>query len=340
MKANWQAFAAGVHGGNMSIPKSGTDSCRSVEDHTPDLPPASPYASKFDHAMEGAGIDLPGGPALVERSTAEWLGRRLHPAYAAVIFDTLPGKIRRPTAPRLIAFRFALGIHDNGEKDILGAWAEPADATSGWEEIATDLAHRGVTSIRLAMGHEFAPLRSAMARHYPRTTVAVSYGHLVRKSLAAVSLAHREEIAAVLAAIGNAGDAGTAAILINRFRAGPLGRLYPEIGQRLLSTDAPVLAAFALPAAVRKFLWTINPAEGVIRKLRQRGLRPRTWFPDAATALPLLAESLLGAPTNWRVSPKLWRRVASHLRDVADAEAARRSGPAGCRAEPTTSDQV
>lgn len=325
----------------MSILKSGTDSCPAVrEDHTPDLPPTSPYASQFNRAMEQAGTDLPGGPDRVAQSAAEWLDRRLNASYAAVIFDTLPGKIRRPTAPQMIAFRFALGIHDNGEKDILGAWAEPPGGTAGWEEIATDLAHRGIASIRLAMGHEFVPLRSAMARHFPGTTVAISYGHLVRKSLAATSLVHRDEIAAILAAIGNAVDAGTAAVLINRFCAGPLGRLYPKIGQSLLATRAPLLAAFALPAAVRTFLWTINPAEGVARKLRQRGLRPRTWFPDATTALPLLAESLLGAPTNWRVSPKLWRRVATHLRDVAEVETVWRSGVAGRRTAPNTSDPV
>jgi len=70
---------------------------------------------------------------------------------AIAYFDALRLKIRDEGTVKNKAVYLALGIDATGRKDVLGLWIEQTEGAKFWLKVFTDLRHRGVADILIAV---------------------------------------------------------------------------------------------------------------------------------------------------------------------------------------------
>jgi putative transposase len=228
---------------------------------------------------------------------ATWQARPLEPVYPLVFFDALRVKIRDEGLVRNKAVHIALGVRADGTKEILGLWLEQNEGAKFWLRVMNELRNRGVEDILLAVVDGL--------KGFPEATVQTCIVHLLRHSLDFVSWKDRRAVAAALKGIYRAIDPAAAEAALGTFEAGPRGRKYAAIGQSWRRAWGEVVPFYAVPAEVRRILYTTNAIEALNAKLRN-AVRARGHFPTDEAALKLLYLVLNRTEKEWTMPPREW----------------------------------
>jgi putative transposase len=228
---------------------------------------------------------------------ATWQARPLEPVYPLVFFDALRVKIRDEGLVRNKAVHIALGVRADGTKEILGLWLEQNEGAKFWLRVMNELRNRGVEDILLAVVDGL--------KGFPEATVQTCIVHLLRHSLDFVSWKDRRAVAAALKDIYRAIDPAAAEAALGTFEAGPWGRKYAAIGQSWRRAWGEVVPFYAVPAEVRRILYTTNAIEALNAKLRN-AVRARGHFPTDEAALKLLYLVLNRTEKEWTMPPREW----------------------------------
>jgi hypothetical protein len=139
------------------------------------------------HLEELYGIDV--SPDLISTVTdavleavTEWQGRPLDACYPLVFFDAIRVKIRDEGFVRNKAVYIALGILQDGTKEILGIWIEQTEGAKFWMRVMNELRNRGVADILIAVVDGLRGFPEAINAVFPRTVVQTCIVHLIRNS--------------------------------------------------------------------------------------------------------------------------------------------------------------
>ena len=127
-----------------------------------------------------------------------------------------------------------------------------------------------------------------------------------------VSDKDRTAVAAAPKEIYRATDAEAARAALDAFEAGPWGQKYPAIGGSWRRSGSAVIPVFALPAEVRRIVYTTNASESLNAKLR-RAVRARGHFPSDEAATKLLDRVLNLASKDWKMPPREWDMAKAQL---------------------------
>ncbi|MGH8527467.1 MAG: IS256 family transposase, partial [Gammaproteobacteria bacterium] len=126
------------------------------------------------HLLEIYGLEV--SPQLISTITdeviaeaAQWQARALEALYPIVYFDALRLKIRDEGTVRNKAVYLALGVDVSGRKDVLGLWIEQTEGAKFWLKVFTDLRHRGITDILIAVVDGLRGFPEAIEAVFPRT---------------------------------------------------------------------------------------------------------------------------------------------------------------------------
>jgi transposase-like protein len=246
---------------------------------------------------------------LVQRSPDEmalWQKRPLEPAYAMVFIDSLALRTRERGLLNATRLHFALGILDDGTKDIVGVWAEHPHAVSFWPAAVSQLRARGVAKIGMAVAEDDAAVR-ALSAGFPSARVVRSI-----KRFAEVSTDHlplpvrREAVAARLRYIvdgpGAADDLASSAAQ-KQTAAARFWRENQELAHPILTT----------PPGVRDVVCTTTAVDSIVEKLRRRGLSKRTNYSTTEAAIRELAFVLRDASASWKIAQRKWAPVRQYL---------------------------
>jgi len=149
------------------------------------------------HLQELYGVEV--SPDLISRVTdavldevREWQNRPLDPVYPVVFFDALRVKIRDEGLVRNKAVYIALALNGQGEKEVLGLWIEQTEGAKFWLKVMNELKARGVNDLLVAVIDGLKGFPEAIATVFPLTTGQTCIIHLIRNSLAFVSLKDRK----------------------------------------------------------------------------------------------------------------------------------------------------
>jgi len=262
------------------------------------------------HLREIYGIDI--SPDLVSAVTdavldevTEWQNRPLEALYPLVFLDAIRIKVRDEGTVRNKAVYVALGVRQDGTKDVLGLWIEQTEGAKFWLRVMNELKDRGVQDILIAVVDGLKGFPEAIAAVFPQTQVQACVVHLIRNSLAFVSWKDRKAVAVALKEVYRARTAEAGQAALDAFDEGPWGRKYPVIAQSWRRHWGEVIPFYAFPADVRRIIYTTNAIEAVNAKLR-RAVRARGHFPTDDAALKLLFLVLNRAAKEWRMPAREW----------------------------------
>lgn len=265
------------------------------------------YGAKVSASMISEVTD-----AVLEEVKA-WQCRPLEEIYPIVYLDALYVNIKISGRISKRAVYIALGIDQEGDKQLLGLWIGEAEAEGSkfWLRILTELKNRGLKDILIACCDGLIGLPQAIEAVYPQTQVQLCVVHLMRNCLNYVPWKDKKAVAADLKPIYQAVTLEEAEAALDAFSQ-KWDSLYPAISQIWLRHWEHVIPIFDYPMEIRRVIYTTNAIESLNRSFR-KVIKTKAVFPDEDSVFKLLYLAMRNITKKWRRPIRDWRAAASHF---------------------------
>jgi putative transposase len=227
-----------------------------------------------------------------------WRSRPLDPIYPIAYFDALMVKMTEDRSVTTRACYLALGVNLDGEREVLGLWWQDKEGAKFWLAVLNDLHQRGVKDILIACVDGLTGFPEAIAAVYPETWIQTCIVHMIRSSLRYVSWNDRRTLVGDLRRVYSAANAEEAERQLELFDK-KWGAKYPMIAQAWRARWEYVIPFMALPADVRRIVYTTNAIEALNRHIR-KAIKTRGHFPDEQAATKLIFLAIQRAQISWK----------------------------------------
>lgn len=174
-------------------------STRDIEDHIKELYGVELSEASISHITD----------RLIEH-IEQWKSRRLESVYMIVWMDAIVFKVRQDRKVIQKAVQIAVGLTNQGKKDLLGMWTCQHESASFWMSVLTDLKSRGLEDILISSTDNLKGFTEAIKSVFPETKTQVCIVHQLRNSLKFVVWKDKKQVAAALKEVYDAPDEPTA----------------------------------------------------------------------------------------------------------------------------------
>lgn len=261
------------------------------------------------HLKEIYGTDV--SPELISRATDsvkelldEWRARPLEPFYPVLFLDALVIPVKDDSKIQKKAFFLALAIRMDGQKELLGLWAEQNEGAKFWLNVLNELKNRGVQDILIAAVDGLTGFPEAINAVFPQAEVQLCIVHMVRNSLKFVPYKDRKMVASDLKKIYLSPSADTAQVALETF-AEKWDSRYPMIARSWRSKWPEVVPFMKFPEVIRKAVYTTNAIESLNYSIR-KVTRNRLSFPTTEAAMKLIFMALQNISKRWTMPLRDW----------------------------------
>ena len=234
-----------------------------------------------------------------------WQSRPLESMYPVVYLDALMVKMRHEGRVENRAVYVAIGINEDGVKDVLGLWSSANEGAKFWLAVMTELKNRGLRDVYVVCVDGLKGFPQAIESVFPQALVQTCIVHMIRASLNYAGWKERKALAADLKPIYRAVNAEAAAGALEDFRERwPKHQVVADVWQRNWERVIPF---FQFPEEVRKVIYTTNAVESLHMSLR-KVTKNRGSFPSEEAAFKLLYLALRNASKKWH-TVQGWREA-------------------------------
>lgn len=225
-----------------------------------------------------------------------WQSRPLENMYPVLYLDALMVKMRHEGRVENRAVFVAIGVDEEGQKDVLGLWSAANEGAKFWLSVMTELKNRGLRDVYIVCTDGLRGFPQAIESVFPQAQVQTCIVHLLRASLNYVSWKERKTVAADLKPIYKAPTAEAAQAALDEFRAKwPKHRVVADVWTRNWERVIPF---FQFPEEIRKIIYTTNAVESLHMSLR-KVTKNRGSFPNEEAAFKLLYLALRNVSKKW-----------------------------------------
>lgn len=225
-----------------------------------------------------------------------WQNRPLDNMYPVIFLDALVVKMRHDGRVENRAVYVAIGINEEGQKEVLGLWTSANEGAKFWLAVMTELRNRGLRDVYIVCTDGLKGFPDAIASVFPKAQVQTCIVHMIRASLNYVAWKERKALAADLKPIYRAVTAEAAELALSDFRERwPKHQVVADIWQRNWERVIPF---FQFPEEVRRVIYTTNAVESLHASLR-KVTKNRGSFPSEEAAFKLLYLALRNASKKW-----------------------------------------
>jgi len=228
--------------------------------------------------------------AVLEEVNA-WQNRPLDAVYPIIFLDCIVVKVHHEKRVINKAIYLALGLTEDGQKDLLGLWISENEGSKFWLGILTELQNRGVKDVFIFAVDGLKGFPEAIAAAFPKSKIQLCIVHMVRNSLRYVPSKDMKAVARDLKAIYNSGTLVGAEEALEEFAARWSDK-YPHIEKSWRRHWVNLITIFDYPDEIRKIFYTTNAIESLNSVIR-KAIRNRKIFPNDQSALKV---SGLSAP--------------------------------------------
>lgn len=205
--------------------------------------------------------------------------------YAVIYLDAINLKVRMVRRVVVVPVLVALGVEEDGKKQVVGLRLAVREAGSSWRELVTDLGRRGLRepSLMISDGH---PGLAKAAELWPGAGVQRCTIHKLRNLLDHCPRHAHAELRRDYHRIAYARDGLVAREAYDAFLT-KWSRLCPAVAKSLEEAGTKLLTFYELPRAMWKSLRSTNPIENLNREFRRR-TKTQASFPNEQAAATLL----------------------------------------------------
>lgn len=229
----------------------------------------------------------------------QWRNRPLEGDYPYVYVDGIGLKRSWGGEVRNVAILVAIGVAQDGFRDILGICEGAKEDKESWSNFLRHLKERGLKGVELIISDRCLGLVEAVGEFYPDARWQRCIVHFYRNVFTVVPKGKVREVVAMLKAIHAQEDRVEASRKAEAVAAKLEDMKLKEAAAIVREGAGETLSYYAFPAEHWRQIRTNNPLERLMREIRRR-TRVVGCFPDGQSALMLAAARLRHiAGTRW-----------------------------------------
>lgn len=202
--------------------------------------------------------------------------RPLHNRYVCVYLDATYIAVRRDTVSKEAVY-IAIGIREDGSKEVLTYTIAPTESAYNWQELLEDLKVRGLEDVLLFVSDGLKGMADAVFTVFPKAKYQVCLVHVARNIAHKVRVEDRQEICDDFKAIHQAkdGEAGQAALnaFCEKWR-----KQYKKVVDGL-SENSYLLTFYSFPRDIWRSIYSTNLIESFNKQIKKYTKR-KEQFPN------------------------------------------------------------
>jgi len=233
----------------------------------------------------------------LEPVVEEFRNRELTCNYPFVIVDALYTKVRENGRVRSKGLLSAIGVREDGRREILGLSVADSESETSWSEFFLSLKQRGLSGIDLVVSDNHGGLVNAIKKHFQGVSWQRCQTHFSRNVLDKTPKRLQPEIKQCLNEIYNAPKQEIAQSLRDEM-LDTYSQAAPKAMETLEQGFDDIMAVMHLPKKYRKRLRTSNSIERLNQEIRRRERVIRI-FPNEASLIRLIGALLMEQDEKW-----------------------------------------
>jgi putative transposase len=228
--------------------------------------------------------------------------RPLERHYPFLVVDAIYMKAREEHRIRSKGFLIALGIRDDGSREVVGFTVADGESEESWNDFFSSLKERGLRQVDLITSDDHGGLKKAIQKQFHGTSWQRCQTHFSKNLLDKTPKRLQAEVKSSLNDLYNAPGLKEALErknqMLEHFRDQA-----PKAMELLDDSFDDITAVFGLPEPYRKRLRTSNGIERVNEELRRRERVIRI-FPNEDSLIRLMGSVLMEIHENWTSGKK------------------------------------
>jgi len=233
-----------------------------------------------------------------------WKSRRLEQVYMVVWMDAIVFKVRQDGKVIDKAVQIAVGLNNQGYKQMLGMWLCQNESASFWMSVLTNLKSRGVEDVLITSTDNLTGFTDAIKAVFPSAKTQICIVHQLRNSLKFVVWKDKKAVAQALKQVYDAPDESIAASKLTAFEE-QWAKKYPYVGQSWRNNWNNLTTFFEFPMEIRKIIYTTNLIENINRIIRKY-TKTKTSLPNDVAVEKAVYLALMQVSKKWTMPHKNW----------------------------------
>ena len=216
-----------------------------------------------------------------------------------VSLDARYEKVRQDGQVRNSAVLLAVGVNEDGNREILGVSVSLGEHEVHWRNFLQSMVSRGLSGVELITSDDHSGLKSARKAVFGGVPWQRCQCHLQRNAQAYVPRkSMKAAVASDIRSIFNAPDRQEADALLKKIVA-KYAQDAPRLADWMEENLPEGLTVFAFPEKHRRLIRTTNGLERLNREIRRR-TRVASLFPNDASCLRLVTAVVMEISEDWQ----------------------------------------
>ncbi len=197
-----------------------------------------------------------------------WQNRPLESVYLIVWMDAIVFKVRENSRVVNKAIYLAVGLRNDGLKEVLGMWLGKNESAAFWMSVLSDLKTRGVQDILITVTDNLNGFTDTITNVFPESTKQICVVHQIRNSSRYVVWKDKKDFTKDMKYIYTAPNVEAAEAALKDFKLKWNDKYSYAVDSWYKNWDE--LTAFLdFPVEIRKIIYTTNLIENLNGKIRK-----------------------------------------------------------------------
>ncbi|BDD02489.1 IS256 family transposase [Persicobacter psychrovividus] len=247
----------------------------------------------------------------INEDIVQWQNRPLEQQYLIVWMDAIVMKVRENSKVVNKAIYIAVGLREDGRKEVLGLWLGKNETSAFWMHVLTDIKARGVEDIIITVTDNLNGFTDAIKASFPEAVTQICVVHQIRNSCKYVVYKERKAFSADMKEIYTAPNQEMAKVALEQFEKN-WGEKYRYAIEGWKRNWNELTAFFEYPPEIRKIIYTTNLIENLNGKIRKYTKNKLSYPTDDAVKKSVYL-ALREVTKKWTMPIRNWGQILSQF---------------------------
>lgn len=233
-----------------------------------------------------------------------WQNRPLEPVYLIVWMDGIVFKVRENSKVINKTIYIAVGLRQDGLKEVLGLWLGKNESSSFWMSVLTDMKVRGLEDILITATDNLNGFTNTIKSVFPESKTQICVVHQIRNTTRYVVWKDKREFSKDQKAIYTAPNRQAAEAALKDFDK-KWGDKYKYAVQSWQNNWEDLTVFFEFPVEIRTIIYTTNLIENLNGKIRKY-TKNKLSFPTDESVMKSVFLALRESTKKWTRPIRNW----------------------------------
>ncbi|MDP3945334.1 MAG: IS256 family transposase [Lutibacter sp.] len=240
-----------------------------------------------------------------------WQNRPLESTYLVVWMDAIVFKVRENSRVVNKAIYLAVGLRQDGLKEVLGMWLGKNESSAFWMSVLTDLKTRGISDILITVTDNLNGFTDTISSVFPNSDRQICVVHQIRNSARYVVWKDKKEFARDMKYIYTAPNREAARAALEDFKFKWNAKYSYAVDSWYKNWDE--LTMFLdFPVEIRTIIYTTNLIENLNGKIRKY-TKNKLSFPTDEAVKKSVYLALYEVTKKWTVPIRNWGLILNQF---------------------------